>query len=100
MPRRRWLLAMTKGVGNTVLPLAGAKPILRPARPVWAAGWQLEGVQPAVHAHTDVVVAPVLSVTSDLAHDLGQFIVVGEDGTAISIATKRLAGEKTGASDG
>lgn len=60
----------------------------------------LEGVQAAVHAHADVVVAPVLPVAGNLADDLGQFFVVGEDGATIAVAAQRLAGEEAGGADG
>ena len=60
----------------------------------------LQGVQPAVDAHTNVVVAPVLTVPGDLAHDFGQFVVIGEEGAAIAIAAQGLAGEEAGAGNG
>jgi len=60
----------------------------------------LQGVEAAVHAHADVVVAAVLAVAGDLADDLGELVVVGEDGAAVAIAAERLAGEEAGAGDG
>ena len=57
----------------------------------------LQGIQAAVHAHTDVVVAPVLSVAGDLAHDGGQLVVIRKDGTAVAIAAQGFAGEEAGA---
>ena len=57
----------------------------------------LDRVQPAVHAHADVVVAPVLAVAGDLSDDFGQFVVAGKDGAAVAVAAKRLAGKETGA---
>lgn len=59
----------------------------------------LQGVEPAVDAHVDMVVAAVLAVAGDLAHDFGQFVVVGKEGTAVAIATQGLAGEEAGAGD-
>lgn len=60
----------------------------------------LQGVQPAVHAHADVVVAAVLAVAGDLAQHLGQFVVVGKDGAAVAIAAQGLAREEAGAGHG
>ena len=61
---------------------------------------RLQGVEAAIHAHADVVVAAVLAVAGDLADDLGELVVVGEDGAAVAIAAERLAGEEAGAGDG
>lgn len=60
----------------------------------------LEGVQAAVHADPDVVVAAVLPVAGDLAQDRRQCIVVGEDGAAVPIAAQGFAREKAGTGDG
>ena len=60
----------------------------------------LQGVEAAIHAHADVVVAAVLAVAGDLADDLGELVVVGEYGAAVAIAAERLAGEEAGAGDG
>ena len=57
----------------------------------------LQGVEPAVHTHTDVVVAAVLAMAGDLAHDFGQFIVAGENGSTVAIAAQWFAGEEAGA---
>jgi len=47
-----------------------------------------------------MVIAAILSVAGDLAHDLGQFIVVGEDRPAIPIAAQRFARKEAGAGNG
>lgn len=60
----------------------------------------LQGVEAAIHAHADVVVAAVLAVAGDLADDLGEPVVVGEDRPAVAVAAERLAGEEAGAGDG
>lgn len=60
----------------------------------------LQGVEAAIHAHSDVVVAAVLPVAGDLADELGELVVVGEDRTAVAVAAERLAGEEAGAGDG
>lgn len=60
----------------------------------------LQGVEAAIHAHADVVVAAVLAVAGDLPDDLGELVVVGEDGTAVAVAAQRLAREEAGAGDG
>src|SRR5690606_25168558 len=54
----------------------------------------LQGVQPAVHAHANVMVASILSVPGDLPHPGREFAIVGEDRATIAIAAKRLAWEK------
>ena len=60
----------------------------------------LQGVEAAIHAHANVVVAAILPMTGDLPKGLSLFIVIGEDCTAIAIAAKRFAREETGASNG
>ena len=60
----------------------------------------LQGIQAAVHAHADVVIAPVLPVPGNLAHDLGQFVVAGKDGAAVAVAAQGFAGEEAGAGNG
>ena len=57
----------------------------------------LQGIQAAVHAHTDVVVAAVLAVAGNLAQHLGQFVVVGKDGAAVAVTAQGFAGEEAGA---
>ena len=54
----------------------------------------LQGVKSAVHAHTNVVVAPVLPVAGNLAHHFRQFLVVCKNGATIAITTQRFAGEE------
>lgn len=56
----------------------------------------LQGVQAAVHAYADVVIAAVLTMAGDLAHDFGQFVVVRENGPTVAIAAQRFAGEEAG----
>lgn len=47
-----------------------------------------------------MVVAAVLAVAGNLPHDFGQFVVVGEDGAAVAVATQGFAGEEAGARNG
>lgn len=47
-----------------------------------------------------MVVAAVLAVAGDLAHNLGQFVVVGEYGAAVSVAPEWFAGKEAGARNG
>ncbi len=61
---------------------------------------RLQCVQAAVHAHPYMVVAPVLAMAGDLAHDFGQFVVVRENRTAIAVAAQWFAREEAGARDG
>ncbi len=56
----------------------------------------LQGVQAAVHADADVMVAAVLAMAGDLAQDSSQGVVVGEDRAAVPVAAQGLAGEKAG----
>jgi len=60
-----------------------------------------DGALQGVHASTDpdagVDIALALTVDADLAAGLGQGVVVGEDGAAVAVASQRLAGEETGA---
>ncbi len=60
----------------------------------------LQSVEAAIHAHADVVVAAVLPVAGNLADDLGQCVVVGEERATVAVAAQRLAGEEAGAGDG
>jgi hypothetical protein len=60
----------------------------------------LQGVQPAVHAHADVVVAAVLAVAGNLAQHLGQFVVVRKNRAAVAVAAQGLAREEAGAGHG
>lgn len=57
----------------------------------------MQGVQAAVDAHADVMVAAVLAVAGDLPHDFGQFVVVRKDGPAVAVAAQGFAGEEAGA---
>lgn len=47
-----------------------------------------------------MVITATLAMTGDLAQYFGQLVIVGEDGSAIAIATQRLAGEEAGAGNG
>ena len=67
---------------------------------LWKKDGGLQGVQPAVHAHADVVVATVLPVAGNLPHHFGEFVVIGEDGASVAVAAQRLAGKEAGAGDG
>ncbi len=60
----------------------------------------LKGVHAPTHTNASVHIALALAVHADLAHCLGQGVVVGEDGTAVAVAAQGLAGEKAGAPDG
>ncbi|MNE35462.1 hypothetical protein D3C80_1292230 [compost metagenome] len=60
----------------------------------------MQGIQTAVYADTNVVIATILAVACDLAYYLGQFFIVGEDRATIAIATQRFAGEKACAGNG
>ena len=60
----------------------------------------LQGVQTAVYAHADVVVAAVLAVPRDLADGGGEVFVIREHRAAVAVAAQRFAGEKAGAGDG
>ena len=57
----------------------------------------LDGIEAAVDAHSDVVVAPVLAVSGNLAHHFGQLIIASKDGTAITVAAQRFTRKEAGA---
>src|SRR3990167_8268976 len=67
---------------------------------LWQQNRRLQSIQPAVHPHSNVVIAAILAVPGNLTHDLCQFIIIGEDRTTIAIAAQRLAGEETRAGNG
>ena len=56
-------------------------------------------VHAPTHTHSGVNVALTLAVHADLAHSLGQGVIIREDGTTITVAAQGLAREKTGAAD-
>ena len=59
----------------------------------------LDGVESAVDADADVVIAAVLSVIAELQHLVGEVVVVGEERSAVAVATEGLRREETGAAD-
>ena len=59
----------------------------------------LQSIHAPAHADAGVRVAPALPVHANLAAGLRQRIVTREDGSAIAIATQRLAREKAGATE-
>jgi hypothetical protein len=61
---------------------------------------RLQCVQAAVHAHAHMVVAAVLAMARNLAHDFGQFVVVRENCPTIAVTAQRFAGEEAGTRDG
>ncbi len=61
---------------------------------------RLQGVQAAVHAHAHMVVAAVLAVAGNLAHDFGQFVVVRENRPAVAVAAQGFAGEEARTGNG
>lgn len=56
----------------------------------------LQGIQAAVHADADVVIAAILAVSRDLAQHDSKGVVIGEDRAAVPVAAQGLAGEKAG----
>ena len=55
----------------------------------------LQGVEPAVHSHEVVVVAPDAAMRADRPHFFGHAVVIGEKRTALAVASKRLGRIKT-----
>lgn len=60
----------------------------------------LNGVEASVDAEEGVVVFLGLAVDSDLAHALGEVVVVGEKGSAVAVAAEGLRGKEGCAADG
>src|SRR5690606_12561846 len=61
---------------------------------------RLQGIQAAIHSHTNVVVASILTVAGNLPQNNRQFVVVCENSPAVAIAAKWFAGKETCAADG
>ena len=62
---------------------------------------RLDGVQPGVHAHTDIVVlaAGALAMDAQRTDDVRRGIVIGEYGTAVAVAAQGLGREERGGGD-
>jgi hypothetical protein len=59
----------------------------------------LEGVEAAVHAESNVVVATILTVEAGLRHFPRKLVVAGEAGPAVAIVAEWFRGEETGDGD-
>ncbi len=60
----------------------------------------LNCVEAAVNTHQGVLVFGFLAVNADLAHFVGQGVVVCEDGAAVAVAAQGFGREEGGAADG
>ena len=59
----------------------------------------MECVEAAVHAKVWMVVALFSAVSADGAHFCCEGIVIGEEGSAVAVATEGLGREKAGGAD-
>ena len=60
----------------------------------------LQSIHAPANANAGVIVAALLTMHPDFAHDFRQVIVTGEDGATIAIAAEWFAGKEAGATNG